>query len=89
MTKDDIIRMALEAGFSFDANFSIYIEDRDGGCDAELERFANLVAAAEREACAGLRKEIVLIGGPFTQYESGFWDALRKYEDAIRARSQS
>ena len=38
MTKDDIIRMAREAGLS------------DGV--AETVAFANLVAAAEREACA-------------------------------------
>ena len=36
---DDIIRMAREAGFA------------GGGCEA-LFRFAALVAAAEREACA-------------------------------------
>ena len=38
MTKDDVIRMAREAGLS------------DGV--AETVAFANLVAAAEREACA-------------------------------------
>ena len=40
MTKDDIIRMAREAGLS------------DGV--AETVAFANLVAAAEREACAAM-----------------------------------
>lgn len=42
---NDIIRMAREAGFT-DASFcrwSAYTDD--------LERFANLVAAAEREKC--------------------------------------
>ena len=46
MTRDDIIRMAREAGF-VDACFcrwSAYSDD--------LERFAALVATAEREACA-------------------------------------
>ena len=41
MTKDDIIRMAREAGFT--------------GYDSQSDRlhhFASLVAAAEREACA-------------------------------------
>jgi hypothetical protein len=44
MTKDDIIRMAREAGFA----------DSEGVVHAayQLERFAALVAAAEREACA-------------------------------------
>jgi hypothetical protein len=46
MTRDDITRMAREAGFT-DASFcrwSAYTDD--------LYRFAALVAAAEREACA-------------------------------------
>jgi hypothetical protein len=41
MTKDDITRMAKEAGF---CGF-----DGDNKC---LREFANVVAAAEREACA-------------------------------------
>jgi len=41
MTKDDITRMAQEAGF---VGF-----DGDTKC---LREFANIVAAAEREACA-------------------------------------
>ena len=43
MTKDDIIRMAREAGVVIDGNNS--------GQD-DLLYFAVLVAAAEREACA-------------------------------------
>jgi len=44
MTRDDIIRMAREAGVhdSWDLNW----------WDPYYERFANLVAEAEREACA-------------------------------------
>ena len=44
MTKDDIIKLAREAGFA----------DAEGVVHAayQLEAFANLVAAAEREACA-------------------------------------
>ncbi len=43
MNKDDIIRMAREAGL-WPSVTDILLD--------ELERFANLVAAAEREACA-------------------------------------
>jgi len=39
MTRDDIIRMAREAGASFETAESMF-------------RFAELVAAVEREACA-------------------------------------
>jgi hypothetical protein len=47
MTDEKLIRMAREAGFdSFDIT------------DPCLERFAALVAAAEREACAELMFEI-------------------------------
>jgi hypothetical protein len=45
MTRDDIIRMAEEST----------PDHMIGGCEfdyAQLEHFANLVAAAEREACA-------------------------------------
>jgi hypothetical protein len=44
MTKDDIICMAREAGIGW--------LERAEGISEFLERFANLVAAAEREACA-------------------------------------
>lgn len=52
----------------------------------KLERFAVLVASAEREMCAGLRKEVALQGKHTTDYEEGFWDGLEKYEDLIKAR---
>ena len=47
MNRDDIIRMAQEAGFEVDKNHDVWITD--GYWLRELERFANLVAAAERE----------------------------------------
>lgn len=50
MTRDDIIRMAHEAGFEVDENHDVWITN--GYWLRELERFADLVAAMEREACA-------------------------------------
>ena len=47
MNREDIIRMAREAGFDphdMSDDFTCNLED--------IERFAALVAAAEREACA-------------------------------------
>ena len=47
MTRDDIIQMAREAGFDphdMSDDFTCNLMD--------IERFAELVAAAEREACA-------------------------------------
>jgi len=46
MTKDDIIRMAQEAGWDINDLIDVF----DFG--VRLEAFAALVAAAEREACA-------------------------------------
>ena len=44
MNKDEIIRMAQSAGVSWSLGI--------GGMEDFLERFAHLVAAREREACA-------------------------------------
>ena len=56
MTQDEIIRMAREAGLEQ----VVYIDPKNGGIITKslppelLERFAALVAAHEREACAEL-----------------------------------
>lgn len=81
MNRDDIIRMGRQAGALIEA-----AQEKDL---LWLERFADLVASAEREACAGLRKEVALQGKHTTEYEEGFWDGLEKYEDLIRARGQA
>ena len=54
MTCDDIIKLALEAGFCKDSNgiYSRRAVTPDSDLLPSLERFAALVAAAEREACA-------------------------------------
>ena len=49
MTRDDIIRMAREADEGFETD--TFHEESLVGMDA-IQRFAALVAAAEREACA-------------------------------------
>lgn len=66
MTRDDIIRMAREAGFTCDCWLQ----------KTPLHRFAELVAAAEREACAKVCED---------QKETG---AHRRCAAAIRARNQ-
>ena len=48
MTRDDIIRMAREAGFDE------WEGTDDVGFLAVIERFATIVAAAQREECAEL-----------------------------------
>ena len=58
MTREDVIRMAREAGFEgllpsehILGTGGVYTGN-DDEISNELERFANLVATAEREACA-------------------------------------
>jgi len=62
MTKDDIIKMAQESGFLIDTHAQQYqpncILSTYGLIDENLERFANLVAASEREACAKVCDEM-------------------------------
>ncbi len=81
MTREDIIAMAREAGFMFceesyknQPNCLFY-----GGyaVDEQLERFAALVRADEREACAKVCEEV---GN--RDRDSHAWDAVA----AIRAR---
>ena len=53
MSRDDIIRMAREAGLCIDGE--VAFSPNHNGADVDindLQAFANLVAAAEREACA-------------------------------------
>ena len=53
MKREDIIRMAREAGFNVEKGYLLRIT----GIDEDLERFAALVTSAEREACAKVCEE--------------------------------
>ena len=75
MTKDDIIRMAREAGLHLYVN-SLTEEPYA----LVVERFAKLVAAAEREACAKVCESRQTPG-------TGSVAILNGAADAIRARS--
>lgn len=71
MNREDIIRMAREAGFRVNTTESLLVE---------LERFADLVASAEREAC------IKIVEDEAFQYASPVW-AFEIVND-IKARGQ-
>ena len=81
MTRDDIIRMAQEARLAFDCDDypDIWQTYMNVGRE-EIERFAALVAAAEREACAQIADEV----GDDDE-DCHAWTAA----DAIRARSEA
>ena len=77
MTREDIIRMAREAGgIDFTNNNAWGVTTWLGtGTPEFFERFAALVAAAEREACAEMVDHILKEGGG-------------TYGKAIRARGE-
>jgi len=101
MNRDEIIRMAREAGIS---------ESHAQGMQGFLERFVTLVAAAEREACAELvwptkqiktwsEEELTAMTGAFNraQEKHGWYEtimavgavALKGRAAAIRARGNT
>jgi hypothetical protein len=82
MTREDIIRLAQEAGF-----LGVIIASPE-----ELERFAKLAAAAEREACIKVIKAYQIpIGNSPAGEMARDWtvDALKDIRDEIRARGES
>ena len=78
MNRKDIIRMAREAGFEYSG---AELSWESVICTEELERFAALVASAEREACAKLCDDL----------DDDIVDGLAgwQYGEAIRARRQA
>lgn len=81
MNLDDITRMAREAGYSWSMHISA------------LERFAELVAAAEREACAKVCEDISdaaweVCESNYTLQDHGQCSGAKKCEQAIRARGE-
>ena len=65
MTRDDIIRMAREAGFVTDeADFIYPPKTPRRGIGLEIERVIVLAAAAEREACAKVCEKMLGVFHP-------------------------
>ena len=63
MTREEIIRMAREAGLSITPPRSGQYSGGQVGCDmVSLERFAALVAAHERAACAKVVESAMPLG---------------------------
>ena len=79
MTRDDMIKLAREAGIEYSKNLNQMVSPYcDGVHMDELEKFVNLVATAEREACAKMCELI--------EDDEFYWG--RQYAEAIRARGQ-
>ena len=77
MSRDDILRMAREAGLLAGADLT---SDRNRLFTAGLERFAALIAAEEREACA---QSCVEISKDYWMGDSQF-EAATRCANAIR-----
>lgn len=77
MNRNDIIQLALKSGFSYEPKTG-HIVAIDGHTEvvvtSGLERFAQLIIEAEREACIELCEDISADGGMY-------------HASAIRARS--
>ena len=90
VSREDIIRMAREAGFEV---YGTDVWITDGWWLEELERFAALVAAAEREACAKACEEVESraeeLWDKFAYPEDqGMASGARQCTTAIRARGE-
>ncbi len=91
MTRDDVIRMAREAGFRA-GHIELYNSDpmpfiapcSATNCMPELVRFAAIVAAAERDACAQIVERNAAACRPHAELH----DVLSANALAIRARAK-
>ena len=94
MNREDIIRMAQEAGFVVDEKAQKHqpncIFHTHHMVDELLERFAALVAAAEREACAKMCEDGVDTEHPTVEgHIMKNFGASSRLAAAIRARSNT
>ena len=89
MNREDIIRMAHES------HVDVYGLGKDYAKFADaLERFAALVASAEREACEALHdhEDVQAPVGNSSwgeAYQEGWGQGTAAYRDAIKARGQA
>ena len=81
MTREQIIEMARDAGFNVEQGFLLRVT----GIDEDLERFAALVAAAEREECAKLAREYAKTNSDSDVIRFGFLHLA----GTIRARGET
>ena len=83
MNREDIIKMAREAGAG-DITVNGWTTWVGTQTTEFLERFANLVAAAEREACAKVCDKRAELSGIFTDEEIEAYSCAKE----IRARGE-
>lgn len=85
MTREEIIALAKEAGFCYeDGRLNDGVETA-ADFFPELIRFANLIATAEREACARMCE---LLRPSKREYDHRFYDACTASAAVIRTRGE-
>jgi hypothetical protein len=83
MTQNEINQMVEQAGFHGMLSIGVVMDSK------QLEAFAKLVAAKEREACAQTCENLP-IPNQFSESEGSVWDvAALDCAEAIRARGQA
>ena len=96
MTRDEIIRMAREAGFRA-GHIELYNSDpmpfvapcSATDCMPELVRFAAIVAATERDACAKAIENSMDEFHNNSEWADGYIQAAKDIADGIRARGDA
>ena len=82
MTRDEVIRLAREAGMALGFTQGVAVMNHEN-----LERFAALVSAHEREECARVCENLPdLAEEPEYQYDAGYEQGAKDCAAAIRAR---
>lgn len=80
MTKDEIIEMARQAGMKAATAPSGTVGDYLWGSPYQIETFAKLVAAKEREACLKICE---------AQASTNYWEGADVCAEVIRARGEA
>lgn len=90
MIRDDLLRMAREAGFSVRRDLETPKSyDHIAGYGDALERFAELVAAAEREARVKAIENSIDGLPNNSDWADGYIQAAKDIADGIRSRDES
>ena len=79
MNRDDFIHMAREAGFNIEQGFLLRVT----GIDEDLVRFAELVAAAERERCESICYDMIERSGYSGVEHRGFENGCIACAEAV------
>ena len=81
MTRTEILELAKQADIQ-----DAWFRTPHPGVVAQLERFAQLVAASERESCANVCESMKTVSGD-DDVERGFNAALKRASKVIRSRT--